>query len=166
MDNEFLDRAQLEEKEAAQKKKEKKAAEKAAAKEKKRAAKGRRSSSGAKQKRKGPSAFVQILNGDFLTKEFMTNNLGFIFFIIFLMLLVVAKGYYGKELTRDVNATQSELDEVSSDYFESKARLEEETRRVRLVEQLESQGLKETVNPTKVIRVKSSSAKASANEEG
>lgn len=152
MDNEFLDRAQLEEKEAALKEKEKKAAEKAAAKEKKRA--GRRKSRTSKRKRTGPSAFVQILNGDFLTKEFMTNNLVFIFFIIFLMLLVVAKGYYGKELTRSVNATQTELDEVTSDYFEAKARLEEETRRVRLVEQLESQGLKETVNPTKVIRMK------------
>ena len=84
----------------------------------------------------------------------MTNNLSFIFFIIFLLLLVVAKGYYGKELTREVNNTQTELDEVTSDYFEAKARLEEETRRIRLVEQLESQGLKETVNPTKVIRVK------------
>jgi hypothetical protein len=149
MDNEFLDKAQLEEQEAAQKKKEKKAAEKAAAKGKKRAAQGKKPS-----KRTGPNAFVQILNGDFLTKEFMTNNLGFIFFIIFLMLLLVAKGYYGKELTRNVNNTQTELDEVTSDYFESKARLEEETRRVRLLEQLESQGLKETVNPTKVIRIK------------
>lgn len=149
MDNEFLDRAQLEEQEAAQKEKERKAAAKAAAKEKKRASKGKKVS-----KRTGPNAFVQILNGDFLTKEFITNNLAFIFFIIFLMLLVVAKGYYGKELTRDVNNTQTELDEVTSDYFEAKARLEEETRRVRLVEQLESQGLKETVNPTKVIRIK------------
>lgn len=147
MDNEFLDRAQLEKQEAAQKAKEKKAT----AKKRKKAAKGK---GGKAAKRTGPNAFVQILNGEFLTKEFMTKNLGFIFFIIFLMLLVVAKGYYGKELTRDVNTTQGELDEVTSDYFESKARLEEETRRIRLVEQLELQGLKETVNPTKVIRIK------------
>lgn len=142
MENEFLDRAQLEQQEAAKKKAEAKAAKKAS----------RKKSNIAKRKR--PNAFVQILNGDFLTREFITNNLGFIFFLIFLLLLVVAKGYYGKELTRDVNTTQSELDEVTSDYFESKARLEEETRRIRLVEQLEAQGLKETVNPTKVIRIR------------
>lgn len=147
MDNEFIDRAQLDEQEAARKEKEKKAEAK---KKKKEAKAGKKASA----KKSGPSAFVQILNGDFLTKEFITNNLSFIFFIIFLMLLVVAKGYYGKELTRNVNKTQSELDEVTSDYFESKARLEEETRRVRLLEQLESHGLKETVNPTKVIRIK------------
>jgi len=147
MDNEFVDKAQLEEQEAARKEKEKKAE----AKRKKKEAKAGKKSNA---KKSGPNAFVQILNGDFLTKEFITNNLSFIFFIIFLMLLVVAKGYYGKELTRNVNKTQSDLDEVTSDYFESKARLEEETRRVRLLEQLESNGLKETVNPTKVIRIK------------
>ena len=130
MDNEFADKAQLEEQEAARKEKEKKAE----AKRKKKEAKAGKKSN---VKKSGPNAFVQILNGDFLTKEFITNNLSFIFFIIFLMLLVVAKGYYGKELTRNVNKTQSDLDEVTSDYFESKARLEEETRRVRLLEQLE-----------------------------
>jgi len=137
MDNEFLDRTQLDEKEAVQQEKEKKKIikKKAAAAKK-------------------PNAFVQIMNGDFLTREFMLNNLNFIFFIIFLLLLVVGKGYYGKELTKEVNDTQLELNEVTSDYFESKARLEEETRRVRLVDELESTGLKETVNPTKVIRIK------------
>ncbi len=156
MENEFVDPAQLEAQEAAQKEKEKKDAAKLAAKLKKRSGKSARKGL-KKPKRTGPNAFVQILNGDFLTKEFMTNNLSFIFFIIFLLLLVVAKGYYGKELTREVATTETELDEVTSDYFEAKARLEEETRRVRLVEQLEPQGLKETVNPTKVIRIKSSS---------
>lgn len=137
MDNEFLDRAQLDEKETAEKKKEKKK------KAKKKAVKERK-----------PNAFVQILNGDFFTKEFMVSNLNFIFFIILLLLLVVGKGYYGKQLSKDVVSTQEELDEATSDYFEAKARLEAETRRVRLVEQLESSGLKETVNPTKVIKIK------------
>ena len=103
---------------------------------------------------KKPSAFVQILNGDFLTKEFMLGNLSFIFFVMFLLLLTVSKGYYGKKLSDDVNSTQLELNELTSDHFEAKTRLEEETQRVRLVDELAPRGLKETVNPTKVIRVK------------
>ena len=102
---------------------------------------------------KKPSAFVQILNGDFLTKEFMLNNLTFIFFVMFLLLLTVSKGYYGKRLSDDVNKTQEELNELTSDHFEAKTRLEEETQRVRLVDELAPRGLKETVNPTKVIRI-------------
>lgn len=137
MDNEFLDKAQLDEQVKAEKKKsKKKAAKKKAAKERK------------------PNAFVQILNGDFFTREFMVGNLNFIFFIMLLLLLVVGKGYYGKQLTKDVNSTQEQLDEATSDYFEAKTRLEEETERTRLIEELESVGLKETVNPTKVIRIK------------
>ena len=137
MENDFLDKAQLEKKETADKAKNtKKKARTSAAKNKK------------------PSSFVQILNGDFLTKEFMVKNLNFIFFIMLLLLLIVGKGYYGKRLSSDVLKTQKEVDELTSDYFEAKATLEEKTRRSELVRKLEQTGLKETVNPTKVIKIK------------
>ena len=137
MDNEFLERAQLGEQDKAEKKKEKKkAAKKKVAKERK------------------PNAFVQILNGDFFTREFMLNNLNFIFFIILLMILVVAKGYYGKQLSKDVTTTQEELKEAKSDYYEAKTRLEEETGSDRLKDELEPSGLKQTENPINVIRIK------------
>jgi hypothetical protein len=100
------------------------------------------------------NAFIQILNGEFLTKEFMLNNLNFIFFIILLLLLLVGKGYYGKQLSKDAENAQLELDEMSANYVEVKAKLEEETRRSKLRDRLEKKGLHETVNPTKVIRIK------------
>ena len=70
-------------------------------------------------------AFVQVLNGDFLTKEFVLNNLSFIFYIIFLLLLLVGKGYYGKQLAKDADKAQDELNELSAYYLEVKAKLEE-----------------------------------------
>lgn len=137
MDNEFIDKEKLDAQEALK-----------AAKEKKQKKRSRQ------KMEKKPSAFVQILNGDFLTKEFMLGNLSFIFFVMFLLLLTVSKGYYGKKLSDDVNKTQLELNELTSDHFEAKTRLEEETQRVKLVDELAPRGLKETVNPTKVIRIK------------
>lgn len=107
-----------------------------------------------KKKKKKQSLFVQILNGDILSKEFIIANLNFIFFVIFLLLLVIAKGYYGKQQVTDIAKEQKELDELTSDFVEAKARLEENTRRIKLVKELESTGLKETENPTKVIKVK------------
>lgn len=107
-----------------------------------------------KEVRKSSRAFAQILNGEFLTKEFVINNLSYIFFFILLLLLVVAKGYYGKQLSKDVETTQHELDEASAEYMEVKAKLEDVTRRQVLVQKLEPTGLKETVNPTKVIRLR------------
>lgn len=100
------------------------------------------------------NSFVQILNGDFLNKEFVLNNLSYIFYILFLLLLLVGKGYYGKQLAKDADNAQDELNELSADYLEVKAKLEEETRREKLIEKLGDRGLIETINPTKVIRIK------------
>jgi len=100
------------------------------------------------------SAFNQILNGDFLTKEFFLNNLSFIFFIMFLLILLIAKGYYGKQVGKDIIKAQRGLDQSAAEYVELKSKLETETRRMRLVEKLTPRGLKETKNATKVIRVK------------
>jgi hypothetical protein len=133
-DNEYIERSAAEEQKPAAEKKEKK-------------------SDSAKLKGR-PSAFAQILNGDFLTREFVLNNLNYIFFVILLLLLIVGKGYYGKQLTRDVDDAQNHLNEVTSDYVEAKARLEEQTRRYRLVEKLKPRGVKETQQETKVIRIR------------
>ena len=134
MDNEYIDKDTVHEE---QKKQEPKKAKKKVAGKKKR-----------------PNALIQILNGDFLTKEFMLNNLNFIFFIIFLLLILVGKGYYGKQLSKDADNAQIELNELSANYIETKAKLEEETRRYKLIDKLSSKGLNETVNPTKVIRIR------------
>ena len=107
------------------------------------------------KKRSGKaSAFSQILNGDFLTKEFVLNNLNYIFFLIALLLLIIAKGYYGKQISVDIDNTQKEYDQNAAEYIEVKSKLETATRRYKLVERLQKRELKETKNATKVIRLK------------
>lgn len=110
----------------------------------------------AKKSKRSKSSFTvaQVLNGEFLTKQFVIDNLGFIFFIIVLFIVVVAKGYYGGQLLKDVDRAQKDLDEVNAEFIEVKAALEEETKRQVLVDKLSNLGLKETTNPTKVIRIK------------
>lgn len=103
---------------------------------------------------KRPNIIVQVLNGDILTRDFVLNNLTYIFFFLFLLLLVVSKGYYGKQLTKDIDALQTEVNANTAEYIENKAKLEELTARYRLVEMLERRGLKESLKPAKVIRIK------------
>ncbi len=100
------------------------------------------------------SAFAQILNGDFLTREFVLNNLNYIFFIMWLLLILISKGYYGKQINKDIDNAQRNLDQHAAEYIEAKARLELVTRRYRMAKRLESRELKETKNATKVIRIK------------
>lgn len=112
--------------------------------------KGRRLfKSGGKQSK----TVVQIMNGDFLTKSFFLKNLSYIFFVIFLLILIVTKGYYVNQLANDISDTETEVGNITADYVETKAALEELTRRTELIERLSPLGLRETVNPTKVIRV-------------
>ena len=105
-------------------------------------------------KPKRQNLLIQVLNGEILTRDFVLNNLTFIFFILFLLMLMVAKGYYGKQLQKDITDLQADVDSQTAEYIENKARLEESTSRYRLVQALEKRGLKETVNPVKVIRLK------------
>lgn len=105
-------------------------------------------------KPKRQNLLIQVLNGEILTRDFVLNNLTFIFFILFLLMLMVAKGYYGKQLQKDITDLQADVDAQTAEYIENKARLEESTSRYRLVQALEKRGLKETVNPVKVIRLK------------
>ncbi len=119
----------------------------------------RQSDSNPRQKKtprppKRPNIIVQVLNGDILTRDFVLNNLTYIFFFLFLLLLVVSKGYYGKQLTKDIDTLQTEVNASTAEYIENKAKLEELTSRYRLVEMLERRGLKESLKPAKVIRIK------------
>lgn len=106
-----------------------------------------------KSGKKKSISFVEIVSGDFLMKDFVMENIPFILFLILLGLLSVSKGYYVKQMEQNINQTQKHLDAVTTDYVESKAKLEEETSRGNLVKRLEGTELKETTNPVKVIRI-------------
>lgn len=102
---------------------------------------------------------VQIMNGEFLTKEFFINNLAYIFFVFLLLVVILWKGYYVNQLNSDIRKMEETLGQISADFVEAKAKLEEETRRTILIEKLKPLGLVETINPTKVIRKSNSKKK-------
>lgn len=107
-----------------------------------------------KGSRKTANMLIQVLNGEILTRDFVINNLGYIFFCIFLLIMLVAKGYYGKQLTKDIDTSLKKLDATTAEYVEAKAQLEEKTKRSELVKILEPRGIKETTKPAKVIRIR------------
>ena len=108
-----------------------------------------------KERVKKPNPVAQILNGEFLTRSFVLNNLPYIFFSLFLLILFVAKGYYVKQIKDEIRATQIEIDQNSADFLEVKTAFEIETRRQKLIEKLSDRALQESLNATKVIRLES-----------
>jgi hypothetical protein len=101
-----------------------------------------------------PNVLLQILNGEILTKDLVLNNLVYVFFCVFLLILIVGKVHYGNQLTKDIDASLKKLDASTAEYVEAKASLEEKTKRIELLQKLEPKGLKETTKPAKVIRIK------------
>lgn len=110
-----------------------------------------------KKSLKGGSSFAQIVNGEFLTKDFVLNNLAYILFIFFLLFLMVAKGYYAKGVVKSLQETRRTLDQNTAEYIEAKTKLESMTRRYKMVERLEKRELIESQNAIKVIRIKPTS---------
>jgi Bacteriodetes cell division protein (FtsL-like) len=100
------------------------------------------------------SFVIQIINGDFMKRDFYINNLLFFFFLFGLIFLTIAKQYFVNDLIKTTEKKQKMVEQMTSDYVSLKTRLEEGTERLRLTEKLENYGLKETVKPTKVIRIK------------
>ena len=108
-----------------------------------------------KERVKKPNPVAQILNGEFLTRSFVLNNLPYIFFSLFLLILFVAKGYYVKQIKDEIRSTQIEIDQNSADFLEVKTAFEIETRRQKLIEKLSDRALRESLNATRVIRIES-----------
>ena len=104
------------------------------------------------KKSKNSRSVAMIFNGEFLTKDFVLNNLPFIFFLILLMILSVGKGYYSMKLKKEEDGAKESLHQLRADLVELNARFEEESLRYRLIDRVDS-GLVETLNATKVIRV-------------
>ncbi|MBM3165485.1 MAG: hypothetical protein FJZ80_08495 [Bacteroidetes bacterium] len=105
-----------------------------------------------KVKERKQSALMLVLNGDFLTRDFVLNNLAYILFLFLLLFVLVAKGYYGKSLVKNVQETRIELDQNTSDYIETKTLFEERTRRYKMVERLKEKELIESENAIQVIK--------------
>lgn len=104
--------------------------------------------------KKSGNMLIQILNGNFLLKDFVVNNLSFVFFVFLLLILLISKGYYSKDITKKIVETQLEVDAKTTEYYDKKARLEFVTRREVLVKKLNPLGIYETTKPPKVIRIK------------
>ncbi len=109
-----------------------------------------------KKKKVGKSSniLLQILNGEFLVQDFVVNNLTYVFFLFAMFIIVISKGYYGKSLVKEMESTQVELDAKTAEFVETRAKLEEATKREILIKKLETRGLYETTKPAKVIRIK------------
>lgn len=74
----------------------------------------------AKRKKSNPAngrTIVQIMNGEFLSKDWFINNLPFTFFIGFLLVVLIGWGYFTETVIKEEVNLKNELSDLESEYF-------------------------------------------------
>lgn len=97
---------------------------------------------------------VQLMNGEFLTRDYFLNNLPFTFYIGFLLICVIAWGYYGETVAKKEVQLERELGELNSEYYTLAADYNMRRGRRQIALKLEPLGVKESVSSPKKIRVR------------
>ncbi len=99
---------------------------------------------------------ANVVSGNFLSKETTLKNLPYIFFLSFLAVCYIAKGYYDDDQVRKLNRLTNEKKELKTQYIVVKDSLVIKSKQTEVAKALAAQtsGIKESVVPPKKIVVK------------
>jgi hypothetical protein len=98
-----------------------------------------------------PRAFLNVLNGSFLTRENVLGNMPFILFCAGLMIVYIAYGYQTERIVRGLDSTGSELKELRSEYITVRSQLEKTEQQSQVASGIGALGLRESrVPPVKI----------------
>lgn len=103
---------------------------------------------------------ANVVSGSFLSKESTVKNLPFIFFLSFLAICYIAKGYYDDDQVRKLNRLTNEIKELRTQYIVVKDSLVIKSKQTEVAKALAVQatGIKESVVPPKKIVVQTVNA--------
>ena len=107
-----------------------------------------------KIKRKSNRSIVKILSGDFLSEQTLVNNLLFIGFVGFLLIVLIGWGYYTESVAIEEAKLEKSLGELNSEYFTLGSEYNRLSRQTQVANRLKESGLVESVDPPKKIKVK------------
>ncbi len=94
-----------------------------------------------------PKALIGVLNGSFLSREKVLENMPFILFCAGLMLCYIGYGYWTERTVRDLDRTSSELKEMKSEYLTVRSHLEQAQQQSHVATDISALGLKESKTP-------------------
>jgi hypothetical protein len=102
-------------------------------------------------------SFVDIINGNFLTKDDVLRHLPFFMFLCLLALVYIANGYMAEDTVRKLNNVGKEVKEFRSEYITTKSELMYKSKQSELADFIDQKGmgLKESFEPPRKIKVSS-----------
>jgi len=106
-----------------------------------------------KKKKKSNKSIVKILSGDFLSEKTLVDNLPFVGFVGFLLIVLIGWGYYTESIAKEELKLEKELGELNSEYFTLGSEYNRLSRQTQVANRLKESGLTESVDPPKKIKV-------------
>ncbi len=108
-------------------------------------------------KRNLARSFIDVLNGNFLTRENAVQRLPFLFFLTLLMIFYIANTHYAEKTAREIDKLNRQLKELGSEYITTKSDLMFKSKQSEVATAVEQMGIKESVVPPKKITISSGS---------
>jgi len=106
-----------------------------------------------KQKKKSNRSIVKILSGDFLSEKTLVDNLPFVGFVGFLLVVLIGWGYYTESIAKEESKLEKDLGELNSEYFTLGSEYNRLSRQTQVANRLKESGLTESIDPPKKIKV-------------
>ena len=96
---------------------------------------------------------VNVLDGSFLTRENMVNNVPFMGFLFLLAILYISNSYYAEKNLRHSAKLNNELKELKSEFISTRSELMFVSKQSEVARAVNPIGLHESVAPPKKIVV-------------
>jgi Tfp pilus assembly protein PilO len=98
-----------------------------------------------------PNLFIQVLNGNILTKSIVISTVPFMLYLAFLGVLYIGYGYYAEKTVRELDRVDRQLKEIKSEYTTTSTKLEVLRQQSKVATEIEKMGLVESRVPPKKI---------------
>lgn len=95
-----------------------------------------------------------VLDGSFLTRDNMVNNLPFIFWLFGLGIIYIANSHYAEKTVILTNKMEKEVKELRSDYIATRSELMFASKQSEVARAVQPMGIYESRTPPKKIVVK------------
>jgi len=100
-----------------------------------------------KKTRKRGKAVKEFLGGDYLSREWVTSNIPFLFYVAVLTMVYIGNTYNTEKKYKDIERTKNELKELRYRYITTKSALMFQCRQSEISKKAIVYGLKETLFP-------------------
>jgi hypothetical protein len=97
---------------------------------------------------------IGVLDGSFLTRDNMVNNLPFLFWLFGLGIIYIANSHYAEKTVILTNKMEKEVKELRSDYIATRSELMFASKQSEVARAVQSMGIYESRTPPKKIVVK------------